>query len=57
MDKEKDKMNRTKYFVFVDKGARFSLNGNEYVKQSTRTARMLANGRVFYFRSNEQVSV
>jgi len=57
MDKEKDKMNRAKYFVFVDKGARFSLNGNEYVKQSTRTARMLANGRVFYFRSNEQVSV
>ena len=26
----------------------FRFNGNDYVKQSSRTARMLSNGRVFY---------
>lgn len=30
-------------------GRLFHCNGNDYVKQSTRTARMLSNGRVFYF--------
>lgn len=31
----------------------FRLNGNDYVKQSTRTARMLSNGRVFYIGQTE----
>lgn len=26
----------------------FHMNGNDYIKQSSRTARMLSNGRVFY---------
>ncbi len=30
-------------------GRMFRMNGNDYVKQSTRTARMLSNSRVFYF--------
>ena len=29
-------------------GRLFHLNGNDYIKQSTRTARMLNNGRIFY---------
>ena len=33
----------------------FSLNGRDYMKQSTRTAKMLANGRVFYFSKTEVV--
>ncbi len=36
-------------------GRMFHCNGNDYVKQSTRTARMLANGRVFYFGQKEVV--
>jgi hypothetical protein len=34
-------------------GGLFHLNGNDYVKQSTRTARMLSNGRVFYIGKQE----
>ena len=30
-------------------GRLFHLNGCDYAKQSTRTARMLCNGRIFYF--------
>jgi hypothetical protein len=44
-----------RYFVFLEPGAVFDCNGNRYVKQSTRTSRMLSNGRVFYFRSGELV--
>ena len=33
----------------------FHLNGNDYLKQSTRTARMLSNGRVFYISQKEVV--
>jgi len=36
-------------------GRLFRCNGNDYFKQSTRTARMLANGRVFYFGQNEKI--
>lgn len=36
-------------------GRMFHLNGNDYVKQSTRTARMLTNGRVFYISQKEVV--
>lgn len=44
-----------RYFTFINKGQLFHCNGNDYVKQSTRTARMLANGRVFYFKQGEVV--
>jgi hypothetical protein len=36
-------------------GRLFRCNGNDYHKQSTRTARMLCNGRVFYFGQGEIV--
>lgn len=36
-------------------GRMFHLNGNDYVKQSSRTARMLSNGRVFYIGQREVV--
>jgi hypothetical protein len=36
-------------------GRLFHCNGNDYVKQSTRTARMLSTGRVFYFGQGEIV--
>ncbi len=36
-------------------GRMFRMNGNDYIKQSTRTARMLSNGRVFYFGQKEVV--
>lgn len=36
-------------------GRMFRMNGNDYVKQSTRTARMLSNGRVFYFGQKDVV--
>lgn len=35
-------------FRIISIGERFMLNGNEYIKQSTRTARMLSTGRTFY---------
>jgi hypothetical protein len=34
-------------------GRLFHCNGNDYIKQSTRTARMLSNGRAFYFGKKE----
>jgi len=33
----------------------FHVNGNDFVKNSTRTARMLSNGRILYFRKSEIV--
>lgn len=33
----------------------FRLNGNDYIKQSSRTARMLSNGRIFYIGQREIV--
>ena len=42
-------------FWEVRVGRMFHVNGNDYVKQSTRTARMLSNGRVFYFGQKEVV--
>ncbi len=32
---------------------KFILNGNVYQKMSTRTARLLENGHVFYFSMND----
>jgi hypothetical protein len=42
-------------FKEVRMGRMFRMNGNDYIKQSTRTARMLSNGRVFYFGQREVV--
>jgi hypothetical protein len=36
-------------------GRLFHCNGNDYFKQSTRTARLLSNGRVFYFAQREVI--
>jgi hypothetical protein len=36
-------------------GRMFHLNGCDYVKQSTRTARMLSNGRTFYIGKAEYI--
>lgn len=36
-------------------GRMFHINGNDWIKQSTRTARLLSNGRVFYFSKREVV--
>ena len=36
-------------------GRMFHFNGNDYLKQSSRTARLLAYDRVFYFRKTEVV--
>ncbi len=42
-------------FEFLRKGKLFHLNGNDYVKNSSRTARMLSNGRIFYIGKNELI--
>jgi hypothetical protein len=42
-------------FKEVRVGRMFRANGNDYIKQSTRTARMLCNGRVVYFGQREGV--
>ena len=36
-------------------GRLFHCNGNDYFKQSTRTARLLSNGRVFYVAQREVI--
>lgn len=43
------------YFSEVRIGQMFHLNGNDWVKQSSRTARLLTNDRVFYFKQKEVV--
>ena len=43
------------HFNEVRIGRMFHLNGNDYIKQSSRTARMLSNGRVFYIGQKEVV--
>jgi hypothetical protein len=45
----------SKSFKEARVGSLFRCNGNDYHKQSTRTARMLSTGLVFYFRKNEVV--
>lgn len=42
-------------FFALPIGRLFHFNGNDYIKQSTRTARMLSNGRVFYFAQSEYI--
>ena len=39
--------------VFI--GRLFHFNGNDYIKMSSRTARMLNNGRTFYIGKSEFV--
>ena len=48
-------MNPARPFSAVPVGRLFHLNGNDYAKQSARTARMLCNGRVFYIGRAENV--
>ena len=43
------------YFSELNLGKLFHLNGNDYIKESTRTARMLSNGNVFYIGKNELI--
>lgn len=43
-------------FREVRVGRMFHMNGNDFVKQSTRTARMLSNGRVFYIGQRDRVT-
>lgn len=38
-------------------GARFTCNGNNCVKQSTKTARLVDYARTFYFRGIEVVAI
>jgi hypothetical protein len=42
-------------FADVRIGRMFHIFGKDYIKQSTRTARSLSNGRVFYFSKGEYV--
>jgi hypothetical protein len=42
-------------FAELAVGRMFRVNGNDWFKQSTRTARMLSTGRVFYFGQKEVV--
>ena len=48
-------MNPAIEFFYLRKGRLFHLNGNDYIKNSTRTARMLSNGKIFYISKNEPV--
>ena len=48
-------MNPAIEFFYITTGKLFHLNGNDYVKQSSRTARMLSNGRIFYIGKSESV--
>jgi hypothetical protein len=48
-------MNPAITFAEIGVGKLFHLNGNDYLKQSSRTAKMLSNDRVFYISKNELV--
>lgn len=45
----------SKEFQEIAIGKLFHINGNDYVKRSSRTARMLSNGKTFYFKKEEHV--
>ena len=45
----------SKEFRDIKVGQLFHYNGNHYVKQSTRTVKLLLNDRIFYFRQKEIV--
>jgi len=42
-------------FADLAKGQMFRMNGTDYIKQSSRTARMKFNDRVFYFGQSDNV--
>ena len=48
-------MNAKLEFSEVFIGRLFHLNGNDYIKMSSRTAKMLNNGRTFYIGKDEFV--
>ena len=48
-------MNPAIEFSYIPVGRLFHLNGNDYMKNSSRTARMLSNGKIFYISKNEYV--
>ena len=50
-------MNPAIEFKFVQVGRLFHLNGNDYMKNSSRTARMLSNGKIFYINKVESVHI
>jgi hypothetical protein len=50
-------MNPAIEFMYVQVGRLFHLNGNDYMKNSSRTARMLSNGKIFYFGKNQPVHI
>lgn len=50
-------MNPAILFRFVRVQSTFHLDGNDYMKNSSRTARMLSNGKIFYFGKNQPVHI
>jgi len=50
-------MNPAIEFLYVRFGQLFHLNGNDYIKMSARTAKMLSNGRSFYMKKYEPVHI
>ena len=50
-------MNPALEFIDVQIGRLFHLNGQDYMKTSSRTARMLSNGRTFYMKKYEPVHI
>ena len=44
-------------FKDLELSQEFTHNGNNYIKNSNRTAKMLSNSRVFYFASYETIYV
>lgn len=50
-------MNPAIEFINVQIGRLFHLNGQDYMKVTSRTARMLSNGRTFYMKKCEPVHI
>lgn len=50
-------MNPAIEFIDVQIDRLFHLNGNDYMKVTSRTARMLSNGRTFYMKKYEPVHI
>ena len=48
---------KTMQFKDLELKQEFTHNGNNYIKNSSRTARMLSNSKVFYFASYEIIYV
>jgi hypothetical protein len=50
-------MNPAIEFMFVQVGRMFHLNGNDYLKMSRRTAKMLSTGNTVYINRLESVHI